>query len=277
MITPSGAALPPYDWSSVGVGHQVVPQLEVDDTAFGGDPQVYREQGYAYRTAFSVNPFTAIDVNIVYLNHINPQIDPNLLRYAPTETPQLVQEPELIPELKTWEFADPNGPARIYNDVSPRAPPQPREKDKKTISKSAAFAAKVFKALDDVSELSEIVSVFYDALPKQVRKDYEKELGFHWVHTKKGKWVWAKPQNLRRTFLDNAGQYGVDGADWKMTAIWRFWDKVDTDKAFRGLINNQTQDFVYGQIYKNTPKQLGKAGDDGFKQLNDWLTQFVYV
>lgn len=151
-----------------------------------------------------------------------------------------------LPNLR-WEMQV--GPSTVP-PLAPRPtgkkPPDKNTKEKKTKSSGAAAAA-VFAALDVVSEASEVVDAIYDALPDDVKK----------ATKQKG-----------RGLIDQAGQYGIDGADWKAQAIWDNFDKVDWNKALSNVIANEIQDQALGNIHKNTPKNTGSALDGGFKAVN---------
>ena len=84
----------------------------------------------------------------------------------------------------------------------------------------------MFKILDIIFEIVEFVGVFYDVFLVQIKCDWEqKYVGGYWVKIK-GKYKWIfKFCGL----LDNVGQYGIDGVDWKVCALWHNWYKVDIE------------------------------------------------
>lgn len=111
----------------------------------------------------------------------------------------------------------------------------------------------VLRALDIISEASEFVDALYDALPDDVRKRWDE----------KG-----------RGLIDNAGQYGIDGADWKLNALWHNWHKVDIEQAIRNIIANEFQDKILGKYQQALPKNIGHVADAGSLGLNDLIDLF---
>lgn len=280
-----GTVLPWGDWSSVGVGDgvyciQAGPREPHEDWPLDKGFIVY---GSGFKSEGDTDPWTFEPGGLAQPVRwgglgitMMPMPNPNIMRNAPT-APDLdpTLDPELQKERATAREVSTDGAFEITPTF--RQPPKEGTKERKYLSKNGKWMVGVFNALDQVSELSEIVDVFYKSIPKKERRAYERELGFHWAKTKDGKWHWMKPKRLERGLLDQAGQYGIDGADYKAEGLRRMWDKIDTEEAFKGLINNQAQDFTYGQIYKRTPKNLGHAADGSFEALNDWLRNFVYV
>lgn len=134
-----------------------------------------------------------------------------------------------------------------------RTPPRRREKEApKALSRSGRQIRAIFAALDALSEWSELVDALYDALPDDVKKR------------------WGKDRDSRG-LLDNAGQYGIDGADWKIQALWANWHRLDTAKAFRNIVKNEVQDKLLGLLNRNLPRNVGRAVDPGMKEFNAWL------
>lgn len=111
----------------------------------------------------------------------------------------------------------------------------------------------ILKALDIVSESSEFVGAFYDALPEDVRDRWDQ----------KG-----------RGLMDNAGQYGIDGVDWKLNALWHNWHKVDVEQAIKNVIANELQDKLLGLYQRSLPKNIGHVADFGSMELNKLITLF---
>lgn len=192
-----------------------------------------------------------------------PGLNPNIQRRLPSLKPK--PEPVAYPNLaappppvvgRAVEF----GPTGRRN-VSPRGrqPPPPREDERKFFSKSAKVAAGIFAGLDTISELSEIVDVFYDALPSKVKRQ------------------WEAKHSDKRGLLDQAGQYGISGADWKARAVFWNFHKIDADKAFKGIVNNQTQDFIHGLLHRNLPVNTGRAVDPGVKAMEKFLKEHLYL
>lgn len=138
-----------------------------------------------------------------------------------------------------------NGLTAVRFRPGPPARPKPGTRERKSYATAALLGV-----LDNISEIAEIVDAFYDALPEDVTKK------------------WNRPG---RGIIDAAGQYGIDGADWKLRALWHNWDKLDVEKAIKNVIKNEIQDKVLGSIHKNLPRNSGHANDPAFKQLNKIL------
>lgn len=145
-------------------------------------------------------------------------------------------------------------------------PPKAGEREKKH-KKGLKYLEGIFKILDDISEAAEFVDALYDSLPEDVRHEWEEKQGGHWGYYN-GKWRWIIPS---RGLADTAGQYGLDGADWKGQALWHNWHKVDPELAMRKIIANWLQDRVIGDISRNLPVNVGHALDAGTIGVNDVL------
>ena len=91
----------------------------------------------------------------------------------------------------------------------------------------------VFRALDKVSEASEIVDAIWRALPENARS----------------------PQR-KRGLIDSAGQYGIDGADWKLAQIWMNIDDVDWQQAIRNILANEVEDRIIGGVQGTVKKPI---------------------
>lgn len=151
-----------------------------------------------------------------------------------------------------WAFAETSTGTSGAAAVVGRVPTTSGVRERKFMSRSARIGAALFKILDAGSEWAEVVSAIYDALPDDVRKR------------------WDRPD---RRFTDQAGQYGLDGADWKAQAI--FWNlhKLDMEQAVLNIIENHLEDKLYGAIHKRLPKQTGAALDQGMMQLAELLAE----
>lgn len=117
----------------------------------------------------------------------------------------------------------------------PRKRPR-RRQDKKVRSKILAL-------MNVVSESAEVLDAIFEALPCHIQKAAKAK---------------ARP---KAGLLDNAGQYGIDGADWKTKAIWDNWDAVDGALAASNIIRNEIQDRAFGEVYKRLPGGLGAVAD----------------
>ena len=204
----------------------------------------------------------------------NPRINPNVARRFPSTPPERVPpqkrgdiepkgEIERNVERGQWggkEFS-PNAPPKFRRHPGARRPAK-GEKEKRVKSKIAAL----LNVVDNISELSEIVGALYESLPGGVQRRWE------------GKAKWFEYDNLvldrkRRGLLDNAGQYGLDGADWKLQALYYNWHLIDPDIAFRNLITNQTSDWINGHIHRKLPNNTGSALDPSLLEFNAWLSE----
>lgn len=222
-----------------------------------------------------------------FIEPIQPMHNPNVMRAMPSvpgdpsQTPreQYEREAAAVPrprprnpyEKKTWTQGRPGGGGTRY--VSPRTYPGPGVAEGKH-GGTRKLAVALFGALDVVSEYSEIVDAFYEALPNDVRNRWERKLGFHWVKYK-GKWVKMPPKNLERGLLDNAGQYGIDGADWKAQALFHNIAKVDVSSAVENIIKNRLEDKVLGTLQRARPKNTVSALNQSDQFVGEWLNGFI--
>lgn len=227
--------------------------------------------------------------NMIVEHHV---MNPNLARWAPPEpggqvrakfkvgvgTP--IQEPTAFanPELPyapdfawRWEFTPGQtvvepildfvaGPGPGTTNPNPgveppvkRKPPPEGEKQRKSIPFAKKVVIAIYKGLDVASEGAEIVDAVYDALPDSVKKR------------------WKKAERMG----DNFGQYGIDGADWKMRAIYHNADKIDVEQAFKNIIKNGLTDAVTGGIQSQLPKNSGAAHSHGEKEFNRLLDEWI--
>ena len=120
------------------------------------------------------------------------------------------------------------------------------------MSRSKKMALALFAGLDTVSELSEIIDAFYDALPKDVRKRWDQE---------------------GRGLIDQAGQYGIDGVDYKMQALFWNFHRVDPGQALHNIMKNALEDQLVGAVAKNLPVNVGRVNQtpQQISDLLDWL------
>lgn len=187
----------------------------------------------------------------------SPGMDPNRQRGLPGKPP-LPDPPDydplpgnVPPPMRRVPAGSPMpgpGPGRVGG----RRPPGPRERERKAKS----TMVHMLSILDAISEGAEVVDAIYDALPDDVKRKWDR----------KG-----------RGLIDNAGQYGIDGADWKLKALWHNWDKVDIDQAARNILANHIQDSVLGSIYRKLPRNVGGAVDEGVKGANEVLESIFEV
>jgi len=214
----------------------------------------------------------------------DPAVDPTYtIGYGaplPMDLPLDWAEPD--PNMKRNFFpdgiADPTDPVRDPEEEpkykrGPRfRPPRPTKPDRKTRERKAKGPlGQILKILDIVSEASEWVGALYDALPEETKRDWEAlHADGHYVKID-GKWKWI---TVKRGLLDNAGQYGIDGADWRLGALWHNWHKVDIEKALKNIIANELQDKILGMYQRSLPKNIGHVGDAGSLALNDLINLF---
>lgn len=193
------------------------------------------------------------------------QVDPNIRRYLETDIAPYqigygtIAAPPVAKAFTRTVVMTRSGRDEINKYEGPphtKQPPRKREKEKKTLTKAATIAVGVFKALDTVSEWSELVDAFYDALPDDVKAR------------------WSKGRE-KRGLLDSAGQYGIDGADWKIQALWHNFHKIDGPQAFKNIVANEYQDKVLGLIHKNTPVNTGSATSGAMKEVNKEIERFL--
>ena len=173
-------------------------------------------------------------------------------------------------------FAPPvsNTPPEVPVPPTVRLPPSQREappagtRQRKAMARTKAVAIAIYKALDWASEAAEVVDAIYQALPKKVRDRWEKDRGAHWVRDYvTGKW---KKVGLDRPG-DQFGQYGLEGADWKLQAIYHNLGSLDLELAFRNIVKNHLSDLVIGGMQKKLPNNTGNAHAEGEREVAKWL------
>lgn len=192
----------------------------------------------------------------------DPMADPNIVRPLPSS-------PGNVPEAENWPRPAPRprpeNPPEWEWDSGPERAPRPRARfrskrpgkgDKKIITMSRAFMIWLFNALDGLSENSEVVGAFFDALPEDVQKR------------------WSKGRE-DRPFVDNGGQYGIDGVDWKLEAIYHNWHKIDAEEALWNVSRNLLQDQFYGVVHKNLPPGTFRATTGDSTDFNDLVEKLL--
>jgi len=107
-----------------------------------------------------------------------------------------------------------------------RGRPGPNVTEKKVLNRAARIGIAGFKALDTISELSEIGGAFWDALPEDVRKKANCADGV------------------------SIGQYGLDISPCKARAIIQNLDRLDAFEAFKNVAKNVVEDMTIGQFHK---------------------------
>lgn len=183
---------------------------------------------------------------------ISPGINPNYLRGLsglPSPDLPFPGPVELPPFEWTWTSAPAGSPAPR---PPTKRPPPSGMKEKKTRSRKIMVA--FFEVMDAISENSEVINGFYEALPDAVQN----------------KWKCAKKKG--RQFIDSAGQYGIDHVDCKLEALWHNWHQVDAGEAIMNVAKNLTEDQLYGLLHKHLPPGAMQAmPDDTGKAWNEWV------
>jgi hypothetical protein len=167
-------------------------------------------------------------------HRLNAAIDPNVAR-ALNLTPQPLGITAPAPEpsplyqraVEITIGARPSAAPSAFR-ASRSMPAGPKVHERK--GRGGELGAALFKALDVISEGSEVVDSFYQALPAATRKE------------------WGRRNPKKRE--DNQGQYGLGGAEWKGQALYHNWDKVDLDKAIKNVLVNELEDRLYGAAHK---------------------------
>lgn len=168
-----------------------------------------------------------------------PAIDPNLLRRSPSPAPEAPVEPVEAQAPNEWQWVS-GGPPDPPSQPHRRIPPARGSKERKSMTRSKQIMLWFFRALDNLSEDAEIVDAVFDALPADVKRR------------------WSKGRTSRG-FIDTAGQYGIDGADWKIQAIWWNFSKVDIQEAVKNIIKNAIEDEIIGKTSKVVPRNVINA------------------
>lgn len=166
---------------------------------------------------------------------IGDPVDPNQLRGAPASVPEPSPVPPPQPAPPQWRYSSDGQPSTRPHRR--RQPPR-REKETKSLSRSAKLGIGLYKALDYASEKAEIVDAIFKALPKDVQRRWSKGRG---------------------TIGENFGQYGTAGADWKLQALWHNWHRVDAEQAVRNILKNFVEDAMIGATQKHLPRNVVKA------------------
>ena len=222
-----------------------------------------------------------------------PTLDPNVHRRVPgwkeyqppvidplgdpdAEAPYFRFEAELRPDGK---FGKPRNPGKVTGSRIPR----PDEDESKYKSRRRRISLKVLKALDTVSEWAELVDAMYQALPRDVRRKWEaKRLGAHWVRDfKTGKLKWWVPPSIpghigaRVLNVDQFGQYGIEGAHWKVQALANNWQAMDAKAAVDNIARNLVEDSIHGGIHRVLPKGSGMALNPALGQFGKDLNSYL--
>lgn len=204
-----------------------------------GDPPPMRENKSPKQERYPRYPKPVRDIN----GYGNPD--------ASTTVPYVPGTLNMNPPAASAHNVPPNGGPPTPTRPIGRRPPGRRTKEKKVLSKSKRIGIGIFNLMDFMSESADIIDAIYEALPKDVQKR------------------WARG---RRGAVDQFGQYGINGADWKLQAIYHNWHKLDAVAAVENIIKNELEDKVYGAIHKHLPKQAGgQAMEPAWKQFGELM------
>lgn len=162
-------------------------------------------------------------------------INPNYLRSFRADRSRSVPNARRAPE--------PSPQRAVVIDVGAASPPPPTYRATPTARptgrvkerKGGALPA-ILKVVDGISEATEVVDCFYKALPDDTRAKWD---------------AVGKSLKARGPYLDQAGQYGINGADWKARALWHNWHKVDIKAAMKCVAINEVEDQLYGFAHKH--------------------------
>lgn len=118
-------------------------------------------------------------------------------------------------------------PGEAVTEPHARRPPRPGRREAKTLSRFAKFTMLLVRALDEASEIGDLIDAIYDALPPDVRARWERG-------------------RTNRGVIDQYGQYGISGADWKIQAVYHNLHRLDTGKALENVVYNYIEDKIIG-------------------------------
>lgn len=200
------------------------------------------------RTSTSPSPIEFIDAirsidpvlgaHVEAAIHPAPVFPPMMPPYSPpSETP--VRDPDelLLSKGPRYIIGVGGRPGGAPRPVAPGKPgpstakPPPRGTKEKKFSTSGKVAAAIFRGLDKLSETAEVIDIIFQSLPCEIQKN-------------------ASRNRPNRGLLDQAGQYGIDGADWKTPVILRHYDKIDWAYAMEGIARNEVEDQIIGRMNK---------------------------
>lgn len=241
VCTPSGTFSPDWyswpDWSTVPWSTSRVNEAGLITVPV---PSPWPYFGYTvreWRRTITSQNLAGNKPHIVLNGNFNP-LNPNIVRNLPGEPiqqPPEVSPPRPVPD--TWQYAtEAAGPPAAHR----RQPPRRNQKEAKLRTRTQAIGMAIYQALDGFSEKAELVDSIFDALPDYIKKRWENK-------------------HKKRMFVDEFGQYGLEGADWKIQALWYNWDKVDMSTALENIIDNYIEDKVIGFIQKGMPKNVVNA------------------
>lgn len=119
------------------------------------------------------------------------------------------------------------------------------------------FTKKIWDVLGATSEAGEVVDCAFKNLPKAVQKKAKK------AHKKKGD----------DFDFDSFGQYGTQGAEWKIYAVLAEFDNMDVEGFLKCVAENQVEDEIVGRMQgakdawkgSNIRGTVGKARQQSYR------------
>lgn len=154
-----------------------------------------------------------------------PTTNPNAARVVAQymSEPAPLPQPQPAPAYSAFSVG-----AGGINRVGTRtiAPPRKNEKETKLQSRLQQVSVAIYRALAGVSEVGDVVDAFFKALPEEVQ---------------------AKWKRKKRGLTDNAGQYGINGMDWKLMAIYHNWHQLNYQQAMKNILVNELEDQFIGR------------------------------
>lgn len=181
----------------------------------------------------------------------------------PVLTPQVITAPNVTPPTSFPGFAPPGtatprslSEVVLIGKIGKFSPTRPARYSKE-VKLGAAFT-RFFEIMNFISESAEVVDAFFSALPKPIqgyyRTQYERKKGFG---------------------LDNAGQFGIEGADWKLLALYQNFYKVDFASAIANVVANQVEDAIIGRLAGELGKVYPRAVPVSSKAAGQKIAQAV--
>ena len=246
VINTSPLTIRPRYLATVGIGNPL-PDPNIKRW-MDPEPQPATRFSYGHGTALSefADAGTIIDLSPVPSRQI---ITRTITGLAPGEKPSEQPVPTPMPQ-------PPPG--------NPYKPPRANVRERKSKTRAARMGQAIFGLLDTVSETADIVDMMFAALPCSVQKRWERKYSRENIKLHRGR--------TGSTMVDQFGQYGFNGADWKLHALWHNWHLLDPSEAWQNIAWNLLEDQAYGQIHKRIPTQAGgQAMDGAFMEFNKLL------
>ncbi len=127
---------------------------------------------------------------------------------------------------------------------SPVRPPRPGEKETKVRSRGQKAGALILSVVDAISEGAEVVDCFYKQLPKATRDRWARKAADYVGE----EFTSARAVESARV-VDRPKAYGIQGADWKASALWHNWEQlgnVEINAALECVVVNHISDKFIG-------------------------------